>query len=63
MLKSECLNFPVESLVLNPTERLLAIVGKKQVAVLVLPTLRLGDDTSGELECRCVSLLQTKAKG
>ena len=38
-------------------------MGKKQVAVLVLPTLRLGDDVSGELECRYVSQSQIQCEG
>jgi nucleoporin NUP82 len=57
-LRAECLNFHVESLVLNPTERLLAVVGRKQVAVLALPTLRLGDDTTGKIDCRYVCFVR-----
>jgi nucleoporin NUP82 len=56
VLKSECLNFGVESLVLNPTGRLLAVVGRKQITVIVLPTLRAGESNTGDLECRYVSL-------
>lgn len=37
-------------------------MGKKQVAVLVLPTPRLGDDTTGQLECRYVTSSLTEVE-
>jgi len=51
-LKSTTLNFEIHQLVLNPTGKLLAVVGKNEVAVVVLPRKGWASAYGNQIECR-----------
>lgn len=51
-LRSPHMTFDILSIVLSPNERLLAIVGRSQIIVLVLP--RSGSATRGETACKSI---------
>ncbi|BEJ14075.1 hypothetical protein CspHIS471_0312490 [Cutaneotrichosporon sp. HIS471] len=51
-LKSPHLTFTIHQLVLNPTGRLLAVVGHHQLVVLVLPRAGFASSVGGEVACR-----------
>ncbi len=51
-LKSTTLNFEIHQLVLNPTGKLLAVVGKNEVAVVVLPRKGWATAYGNQIECR-----------
>lgn len=51
-LKSTTLNFEIHQLVLNTTGKLLAVVGKNEVAVVVLPRKGWASAYGNQIECR-----------
>lgn len=52
VLRSPELGFEVQTLALNSTGRLLAVVGKNRAVVVVLPKGGLTANTSGDLHCK-----------
>lgn len=54
-LKSPHLTFAIHQLILNPTGRLLAVVGHHQLVVLVLPRAGFASSVGGEVACRYVA--------
>ncbi|CAK9780672.1 hypothetical protein CC85DRAFT_287955 [Cutaneotrichosporon oleaginosum] len=57
-LKSPHLTFTIHQLVLNPTGRMLAVVGHHQLVVLVLPRAGLSGSAGGEIVCRSMPVDQ-----
>ena len=55
-LKSTALSFEIHQLVLNPTGKLLAVVGKNEVAVIVLPRKGWASAYGNQIECRQVRI-------
>ena len=54
-LSTPHLDFPINSLLLNPTKRLLAVVGRNRLVVVILPKTG-WSSTQGELRCRSVEI-------
>ncbi|ORY34904.1 hypothetical protein BCR39DRAFT_515491 [Naematelia encephala] len=51
-LKTSHPAFPIQQLILSPSGRLLAVIGVREIAVIVLPNLGPTSTSSGELKCR-----------
>lgn len=54
-LSTPHLDFPINSLLLNPTKRLLAVVGRNRLVVVILPKTG-WSSTPGELRCRSIEI-------
>lgn len=54
-LDTPAVNFEIQQLVLNPTSKLLAVVGAHSVAVVVLPRKGWSSAVGRSIECRCVA--------
>ncbi|BGP45314.1 hypothetical protein JCM10450v2_001132 [Rhodotorula kratochvilovae] len=54
VLNTPIITFEIQQLVLNPTSKLLAVIGAHSVVVVVLPRRGWANNTSKTLECRCL---------
>ena len=57
-MNAPAVTFEIQQLVVNPTSKLLAVVGAHSVVVVVLPRRGWTNTVSKTLECRCVPSIQ-----
>ncbi|QRV72489.1 nuclear pore complex protein [Ceratobasidium sp. AG-Ba] len=55
-LSTPNVTFDIEQLVVNPTGKLLAVVGTRQIAVVVLPRSGMSKSSSARLECSSIQI-------
>ncbi|GJN87826.1 hypothetical protein Rhopal_000781-T1 [Rhodotorula paludigena] len=55
-LNTPAINFEIQHLVVNPTNKLLAVVGAHSVVVVVLPRRGWNNSLSPTIECRCLPI-------
>lgn len=61
VLHTPVIDFEIQQLVLNPTSKLLAVMGRSQVALVVLPRKGWNNIVGSRIECRYVDPIHMSA--